>query len=78
MAENEGAREAVLSRLRARLERLGDLVGSRAPVGSHDGNETVANSRVPAQRSGLEAVLRAHERSPARIGPIGGNRRASA
>ena len=32
MAENEGAREAVLSRLRARLDRLGDLVGGAAAI----------------------------------------------
>ena len=76
MAENEGAREAVLSRLRARLERLSDLVDGGAE--SRESEDAVAPASTGGRRSGLEAVFRAQERGSSRTAPIHASRRASA
>jgi hypothetical protein len=76
MAENEGAREAVLSRLRTRLDRLADLVGGGASVAPRPESRI---SMLPAVRSssGLEGVLRARERN-GRPMAVQAGRRASA
>ena len=76
MAENEGAREAVLSRLRSRLERLSDLIGGGAE--SCESEDAVTPVGTGERRSGLEAVFRAQERGSSRTAPIHASRRASA
>ena len=69
MAENEGAREAVLSRLRSRLDRMGDLVGAPPAVERSDDRDAARVSAHTGPASGLEAVFRAQGRSVARSIP---------
>ena len=73
-----GEREAVLSRLRARLERMGDLVATTTMDGQPDARSPLLPSGERSAVSGLEAVLRAPERGTIRSTPRRPSQRASA